>query len=53
MALGRLNSITLLLPEPEIFLYSYGRREAVLSSQTVLDAVDTARRLVALMQQDE
>ena len=53
LALGRLNSITLLLPEPEIFLYSYGRREAVLSSQTVLDAVDTARRLVALMQQDE
>ncbi len=33
LALGRLDSITLLLPEPEIFLYSYVRREAVLSSQ--------------------
>jgi len=29
-ALGRLDSITLLLPEPELFLYSYVRREAVL-----------------------
>lgn len=33
LALGRLDSITLLLPEPDIFLYSYVRREAVLSSQ--------------------
>jgi Fic family protein len=33
MALGRLDSITLLLPDPDIFLYSYIRREAVLSSQ--------------------
>ncbi len=33
LALGRLDSITLLLPDPEIFLYSYVRREAVLSSQ--------------------
>ena len=33
LALGRLDSITLLLPEPDIFLYSYIRREAVLSSQ--------------------
>ena len=33
LALGRLDSITFLLPEPEIFLYSYVRREAVLSSQ--------------------
>ncbi len=29
----RLDSITLLLPEPDIFLYAYVRREAVLSSQ--------------------
>jgi Fic family protein len=28
-----LDSITLLLPDPELFLYSYVRREAVLSSQ--------------------
>ncbi len=33
LALGRLDSITLLLPEPNIFLYAYVRREAVLSSQ--------------------
>src|SRR4030095_5876104 len=33
LALGRLDSITLLLPEPKIFLYAYVRREAVLSSQ--------------------
>lgn len=33
VALGRLDSITLLLPEPHLFLYAYVRREAVLSSQ--------------------
>jgi Fic family protein len=33
LSLGRLDSITLLLPDPDIFLYSYVRREAVLSSQ--------------------
>jgi len=33
LALGRLDSITLLLPDPELFLYAYVRREAVLSSQ--------------------
>ena len=33
LALGRLDSITLLLPDPEVFLYAYVRREAVLSSQ--------------------
>jgi len=33
LALGKLDSITLLLPDPDIFLYSYIRREAVLSSQ--------------------
>ena len=33
LALGRLDSITLLLPDPNIFLYAYVRREAVLSSQ--------------------
>jgi Fic family protein len=32
-ALGRLDGITLLLPDPDQFLYSYIRREAVLSSQ--------------------
>jgi Fic family protein len=33
LALGRLDSITLLLPAPDIFLYAYVRREALLSSQ--------------------
>lgn len=33
LELGRLDSITLLLPDPDLFLYAYIRREAVLSSQ--------------------
>ena len=33
LALGRLDSVTLLLPDPNLFLYAYVRREAVLSSQ--------------------
>lgn len=33
LELGRLDSITLLLPDPDLFLYSYVRREAVFSSQ--------------------
>lgn len=33
IACGRLDAVTLLLPEPELFLYAYVRREAVLSSQ--------------------
>lgn len=32
-ALGRLDGITLLLPDPDQFIYSYIRKEAVLSSQ--------------------
>ena len=33
LALGRLDSLALLLPDPQLFLYAYVRREAVLSSQ--------------------
>lgn len=33
LSLGRLDSVTLLLSEPDLFLYAYVRREAVLSSQ--------------------
>ncbi len=33
LAVGRLDSISLLLPDPNIFLYAYIRREAILSSQ--------------------
>ena len=32
-ALGRLDGVSSLLPDPQIFLYSYIRKEAVLSSQ--------------------
>lgn len=32
-ALGRLDGVTLLLPDPDHFLYAYIRKEAVLSSQ--------------------
>ncbi len=33
LALGRLDSVSVLLPDPDLFLYGYVRREAVLSSQ--------------------
>ena len=33
MACGRLDGVSALLPDPELFLYAYVRREAVLSSQ--------------------
>lgn len=33
LACGRLDAITTLLPQPDVFLYTYVRREAVLSSQ--------------------
>ncbi len=33
LACGRLDAITALLPDPDLFLYAYVRREAVLSSQ--------------------
>ncbi|MFH0944557.1 MAG: Fic family protein [Planctomycetota bacterium] len=33
LALGRLDALSTLLPDPDLFLYSYVRKEAVLSSQ--------------------
>ncbi|MFZ5786271.1 MAG: Fic family protein [Acidobacteriota bacterium] len=33
LALGRLDGISVFLPEPDVFLYTYVRKEAVLSSQ--------------------
>jgi len=33
LALGRLDSVTILLPDTKLFLYTYVRKEAVLSSQ--------------------
>ena len=32
-ALGRLDGVTLLLPDPDLFIYTFVRKEAVLSSQ--------------------
>jgi hypothetical protein len=34
LALGRLDSVSILLPDTSLFLYMYIRKEAVLSSQT-------------------
>lgn len=33
LACGRLDGVSMLLPDPDLFLYAYVRREAVLSSQ--------------------
>lgn len=33
IALGRLDGMSIILPEPSLFLYMYVRKEAVLSSQ--------------------
>jgi Fic family protein len=33
LACGRLDAVTTLLPEPDLFIYAYVRREALLSSQ--------------------
>src|SRR5215471_8446233 len=33
LAVGRLDGLTAVLPDPGVFLYSYIRKEAVLSSQ--------------------
>ena len=33
VAVGRLDGISIVLPDPQLFLYSYIRKEAVLSSQ--------------------
>ena len=33
MALGRLDGLSIILPDPSLFLYMYIRKEAVLSSQ--------------------
>ena len=53
-ALGRLDGISSLLPDPRLFLYTYIRKEAVLSSQieTSREAVSSARRLLDLFQAD-
>lgn len=51
LALGRLDSITLLLPDPDIFLYAYVRREAVLSSQ--IEGTQSSLTQLLLFELDE
>jgi Fic family protein len=49
-ALGRLDGITLLIPEPGQFLYSYIRKEAVLSSQ--IEGTQSSLSDLLLFEQD-
>lgn len=51
LALGRLDSISLLLPDPDLFLYSYVRREAVLSSQ--IEGTQSSLTQLLLFELDE
>jgi len=51
LALGRLDSVTLLLPDPELFLYAYVRREAVLSSQ--IEGTQSTLDQLLLFEMDE
>jgi Fic family protein len=47
-ALGRLDGITLLLPDPDQFIYTFVRKEAVLSSQIAHRVHDLATRSVII-----
>jgi len=51
LALGRLDSVTLLLPDPDLFLYVYVRREAVLSSQ--IEGTQSSLAQLLLFELDE
>lgn len=50
-ALGRLDGITLLLPDPDQFLYAYIRKEAVLSSQ--IEGTQSSLSDLLLFEHDE
>src|SRR5215210_2328780 len=50
-ALGRLDGITLLLPNPDQFLYSYIRKEAVLSAQ--IEGTQSSLSELLLFEHDE
>src|SRR6266536_135744 len=50
-ALGRLDGITLLLPDPDRFLHSYIRKEAVLSSQ--IEGTQSSLSDLLLFEHDE
>jgi Fic family protein len=49
--LGRLDGVTLLLPDPDLFLYSYIRKEAVLSSQ--IEGTQSSLSDLLLFENDE
>lgn len=51
LSLGRLDSITLVLPETSIFLYMYVRKEAVLSSQ--IEGTQSSLNHLLLFEMDE
>jgi len=51
LTLGRLDSVTLLLPDPNLFLYAYVRREAVLSSQ--IEGTQSSLAQLMLFEMDE
>lgn len=50
-ALGRLDGISLLLPDPRLFLYMYVRKEAVLSSQ--IEGTQSSLSDLLLFENDE
>ena len=51
LALGRLDSISVLLPEPSLFLYTYVRKEAVLSSK--IEGTQSSLSDLLLFEMDE
>lgn len=51
LACGRLDAITTFLPDPDLFLYSYVRREAVLSSQ--IEGTQSSLSDLLLFEMDE
>ncbi len=50
-ALGRLDGITLVLPDPELFIYMYVRKEALLSSQ--IEGTQSSLSDLLLFESDE
>lgn len=51
LACGRLDAVTSLLPDPDLFLYAYLRREAVLSSQ--IEGTQSSLSDLLLFEMDE
>ena len=51
LACGRLDGVSALLPDPDLFLYAYVRREAVLSSQ--IEGTQSSLSALLLFELDE